>query len=535
MPSEPRSSAVELASSHLITTCATFAAIATFVGIGSEIVPGSLGIDPASFADHAGLLTAFILNIAVIIFGWRRSRDLGIALAANAEAERRAHENANSDHVTGLANRRKLVRALELLLEQPSPHGILILLDLDHFKKVNDLYGHAAGDQLLQFVGGTLRAHVPDEACCARLGGDEFAVLMPGRFTAEAVDSITAAMVARLGEPVRLEHVVAHVSASLGVSTIDLSVASAETAMRRSDIAMYEAKRLGRNRFVWFEPEMERELDLRNALEEEMRAGITRGEFVPFYQPLINLGSGELKGFEVLARWQNPQRGMLEPTEFIPIAESSGLISALSAHVMRSALLEAKDWPNALNLAVNLSSVQFKDPQLAQRILKLLAETGFPAGRLELEITESALLESRELAVATVESLKNSGISISLDDFGTGYASLTQLKSLPFDRIKIDRSFVSALLTDDQSNAIVTTIAGLGHSLKLPITAEGVESEGVRARLEALGCSDGQGWLFGQAIPGAGVRQLLAGQLPDNVATGEALSALPPKAGRSAA
>jgi diguanylate cyclase (GGDEF)-like protein len=530
MHSEQRSSAVELASSHLITTCATFAAIATFVGLGSEILPGSLGLDPSSLADHAGLVTAFILNIAVIIFGWRRSRDLGIALAAHAEAERRAHENANSDHVTGLPNRRKLVHSLELLLGETTPDGILILLDLDHFKKVNDLYGHATGDSLLQFVGETLRASVPANSCCARLGGDEFAVLMPGRFAPDAVDAIAATIVARLSEPVRLDNVVAHVSASLGVSKLSGAVPTAEAAMRRSDIAMYEAKRLGRNRFVWFEQDMEMQLDFRNALEEEMRAGIALGEFIPFYQPLISLASGDLKGFEVLARWQNPRRGTLEPTEFIPIAESSGLISALSAEVMRQAFLEAKEWPAELSVAVNISPVQFKDPQLAQRILKLIAETGFPAQRLELEITESALLESRELAVATVESLKNSGISISLDDFGTGYASLTQLKSLPFDRIKIDRSFVSALLTDDQSNAIVSTIAGLGHSLKLPITAEGVESEGVRARLEALGCSDGQGWLFGQAIPGDGVRALLARKGSEGPAMGEE-----PESGRSAA
>jgi diguanylate cyclase (GGDEF)-like protein len=510
MPSDQRSSAVELASSHLITTCATFAAIATFVGIGSEIVPGSLGIDSSALVDHAGLVTAFILNIAVIIFGWRRSRDLGVALAANAEAERRAHENAYSDHVTGLANRRKLVRSLEALLENGRPQGVLILLDLDHFKKVNDLYGHAAGDALLAFVGETLLAQVPANACCARLGGDEFAVLMPGQFEAEAVDVIAGAIVARLALPVHLGGIVAHISASLGISALEGQIGTAESALRRSDIAMYEAKRLGRNGFVWFDREMEQQLELRNALEEEMRAGIVAGEFVPFYQPQISLTTSELKGFEVLARWNNPRRGTLEPTDFIPIAEASGLISALSIEVMRRAFIEARAWPADLMVAVNISPLQFKDPDLAPRILQLLTETGFPARRLELEITESALLEARDLAVAAVESLKNSGVSISLDDFGTGYASLTQLKSLPFDRIKIDRSFVTALLTDDQSSAIVSTIAGLGQSLKLPITAEGVESEGVRARLEALGCSDGQGWLFGQAIPGERVQQLLA-------------------------
>jgi diguanylate cyclase (GGDEF)-like protein len=530
MKSDQRSSAVELASSHLITTCATFAAIATFVGIGSEIIPGSLGIDPSVFVDHAGLVTAFILNIAVIIFGWRRSRDLGVALAAHAEAEQRAHESAYSDHVTGLANRRMLVRQLEDLLAV-SGRGALILLDLDHFKKVNDLYGHGTGDRLLAFVGETLRAEAPASSCCARLGGDEFALLMPGKMDRAEIERIAASIVARLSEPVRLDSVVAHVSASLGVSELDGATDSPETALRRSDIAMYEAKKLGRNGYAWFTRELERQLDRRNELEEEMRAGIDAGEFIPFYQPQISLATGELKGFEVLARWHNPRRGTLEPTEFIEIAEASGLISALSNEVMRRAFVEAREWPVELSVSVNISPVQFKDPQLAQRILKLLTETGFPPSRLELEITETSLLEARDLAVATVESLKNSGISISLDDFGTGYASLTQLKSLPFDRIKIDRSFVSALLDDDQSNAIVSTIAGLGQSLRLPITAEGVESEGVRERLEALGCSDGQGWLFGHAIPANEVKRLLA----DHREAREAGDETPPKQGRSAA
>src|SRR3569623_358073 len=205
MKSDRRSSAVELASSHLITTCATFAAIATFVGIGSEILPGSLGLAPTTLADHAGLVTAFILNIAVIIFGWRRSRDLTAALSANAEAEQRAHESAYSDHVTGLANRRMLVRRLDELLHTPGREAILILLDLDHFKKVNDLYGHGIGDRLLAFVGETLQAQEPGDACCAWLGGDEFAILIPGPSDREAIEAMAEAIVTRLRAPVRLE------------------------------------------------------------------------------------------------------------------------------------------------------------------------------------------------------------------------------------------------------------------------------------------------------------------------------------------
>jgi EAL domain-containing protein (putative c-di-GMP-specific phosphodiesterase class I) len=216
---------------------------------------------------------------------------------------------------------------------------------------------------------------------------------------------------------------------------------------------------------------------------------------------MMELSSGDVTGFEVLARWNHPTRGVVEPDEFIPVAEATGMISDLSFSVMRAALLRALSWQQ-VTIAVNISPVQFKDPLLAQRVIKLLNETGFPAGRLELEITESAILEDRTMALSIIESLKNYGIRISLDDFGTGYASLSQLRDLPFDRIKIDRSFVASLLDDKQSNAIVHAIATLGKSLHLPITAEGVETETVHRRLQELGCSDAQGWLFGRAIPG---------------------------------
>ena len=278
---------------------------------------------------------------------------------------------------------------------------------------------------------------------------------------------------------------------------------SAEESLRRSDIAMYAAKRAGRNCQIWFDQRMERELIARTRLEEEIRDAIEAGEFVPFYQPQIDLGTGQLTGFEVLARWQSPAKGLLEPADFMVIAEASGLISELSLSVMGQAFLEARNWPSNLKIAVNVSPIQFRDLRLAERILKLLTETNFPASRLEVEITESSFLEDRESALTTVESLKNMGVTISLDDFGTGYASLSQLQALPFDRIKIDKSFVASLLSDPQSDAIVNTILSLGRALNLPITAEGIEDDGTRDRLCVLGCSDGQGWLFGKAVSGA--------------------------------
>jgi diguanylate cyclase (GGDEF)-like protein len=386
----------------------------------------------------------------------------------------------------------------------------LLLLDLDHFKRVNDLYGHATGDRLLATCSSIIREEVPSGACAARLGGDEFAILLHG------AEEVTAERVAqnilrRFAEGLVLGDTFAHVSASIGGSLVQHQQVQPEEALRRSDIAMYEAKARGRKRFVWFDKTMETALNKRNELEADIRAGVDAGQFVPYYQPLVHLNTGEIKGFEVLARWQHPRLGVVQPESFVPLAEASNLIGDISFSVMRQAFIQAKSWPDAITLAVNVSPVQFKDPLLASRVVQLLTATGFPAQRLEIEITESAIFDDGQLALETVESLKNSGIRISLDDFGTGYASLTQLRAIPFDRIKIDRSFVACMLEDQQSGAIVSTIAKLGGSLCLPITAEGVETEAVRKVLQRLGCSDAQGWLFGKAMPAEEAARLIGG------------------------
>lgn len=514
-------SARDLAGNHLVTSCAALAALFLFVPTGQRIISSFLA-GAASPGIDRPLAIGFILNIAVILFAWRRSKDLHAALAANAAAERSAHDNAFVDHVTGLANRRELMRVLADASVDKA-QSKLLLLDLDFFKKVNDLHGHVVGDEVLSRVAGIIRSNVPEGSCCARLGGDEFAVLISGH-PDEDVSRSVSAMVTAIAEPLVLQTATAHVSASVGISRVEAGM-SAEDCLRRSDIAMYAAKRAGRNRQVWFDEGMERDLLARTQLEDEIRSGIAAGQFVPYYQPQMDLGTGQLIGFEVLARWHSPTRGLLEPAEFITVAEASGLISELSLSVMKQALHEAREWPGEVKIAVNISPIQFRDSQLAERILKLLAETNFPASRLEVEITESSFLEDRETALTIVESLKNMGVTISLDDFGTGYASLSQLQSLPFDRIKIDKSFVSSLLSDSQSDAIVSTILSLGRALKLPITAEGIEDDGTKDRLCRLGCSDGQGWLFGKAVSGDVVRATLGIVVEGDadVATGDPL------------
>jgi len=500
----------QLASSHLITSCAALAALFVFIPIGQRIVAAMF--DGSSSAPiNSQLTVAFLLNIAVILFAWRRSKDLQAALAANELAERTAHDNAFIDHVTGLVNRRELMRVLSDD-DLRGAGSTLLLLDLDFFKKVNDLYGHVVGDEVLKHVADVIRRCSPEGSCCARLGGDEFAVLVP---TADnkRVNSSVANIIRSIAETLTLGTATVHVSASVGISRIERGM-TPEDCLRRSDIAMYSAKRAGRNCKIWFDDRMEQELLARTQLEDEIRDAVEAGEFVPYYQPQMDLGSSHLTGFEVLARWNSPTKGLLEPSAFMDVAEASGMISELSLSVMVQALTEARDWPSHLKIAVNISPIQFRDPHLAERILKLLTETNFPPSRLEVEITESSFLEDRETALAIVRSLKNMGVTISLDDFGTGYASLSQLQSLPFDRIKIDKSFVTSLLSDSQSDAIVTTILSLGKALHLPITAEGIEDDGTKDRLSQLGCSDGQGWLFGKAVCGDTVRASLGIEPP---------------------
>jgi len=485
----------KVAASHLITTCATLAAILLFVILGAKVIPSAIGTavkDPATNA----LVAAFLLNIAIVLFGYRRARDLAETMATLKQAEKDAHFNAYTDHTTGLPNRRALLREIEGLFERADRGGTLMLLDVDNFKRVNDLYGHVAGDQLLRQVGEMLAGALPGTAFIARMGGDEFAAIIRDEKDAEdaARDAIGA-----FGRPVNVGETRTQISVSAGLVPLH-SEARPIDALRRADVAMYSVKQAGRNGYAWFDSQMELQLQARVGLEDEIRSAVECDEFVPFFQPLISLDSGELNGFEVLARWNSPRRGLVEPAEFIAIAEQSGQIGPLSMRVMEKAFVQAKDWPAHLKLAVNVSPVQFRDPQLAERIIQILTETGFPARRLEVEITEGSLLEDRAQALTILESLRNHGIAIALDDFGTGYASLSQLHALPFDRIKIDRSFITSLGQSEQAVAIVQTIAALGKTLSVPITAEGVETDSIREQMAALGCTDAQGFHFGRAV-----------------------------------
>jgi diguanylate cyclase (GGDEF)-like protein len=471
---------------------------------------------------HKSLFLAVLLlcNTTIILVGWSRYQTAIQEAASSLAAEKRAQSLASSDPLTGFFNRRAMSEATDTLLSAAQKRkrmAALLVIDLDGFKTVNDLHGHLTGDNLLRATAETIRQTFPADAILARLGGGQFAAAFS--FTASgkaAVELMINEILDQLGKPIDLAGVHIHVSASVGIALAGKECASVDALMRRADIAMHTAKKLGRSRFAWFDASMHRELQSRNAMEMDLRKGIPNGEFVPYFEQQIDLASGRLEGFEMLARWNHPEKGLVAPDEFISIAEECGLIGDLSMSIMRQAMAEARGWDNSLMLSVNISPIQLKDPWLAQKIAKLLSETGYPAERLEVEITESSLFENLDLVQAIINSLKNQGVRLALDDFGTGYSSLAHLRVLPFDRIKIDRSFISSINDNPESVAMVTAITRLADSLNFAITAEGVENELVEARLRSIGVYSAQGWHYGKPIQIQEMRALLAnkGLLP---------------------
>ena len=485
-------------------------AVAVFIGLSSWLLPSAVAkiFGAATVLDET-LSAALLLNIALILLIWRGSQVLSRQAQVADDAQRQIEIVAVKDYATGLRNRPGISQFIDEKLEG-GENISLINLDLDNFKKINDLHGHEGGDEMLKEVANRLVAVTPEQSVCARLGGDEFAVLLFGKAAGKKNALATATAIREaFAQPVAVGGSITTISASMGIYAQAEAGSGIADVFRRSDIAMYEAKKAGGDRICCFEATMEAEVQQRYKMESDMREGIPRGEFVPFYQPQYGIRGSNLVGFEVLARWNHPSGELIEPTDFIPLAETTGLIASLSFSVMRQAFVDAKQWDHSLVLAVNISPVQLSDPNLDKQIMKILAETGFPAQRLELEITESSLLEDTPLVLSTITSLKALGIRISLDDFGTGYSSMTQLKAFPFDRIKIDRSFVFTMLDNDESAAIVKSIASLATSLNVPITAEGIESDEMRGYLDQIGSMDGQGWLYGRATSKEDLMKLL--------------------------
>lgn len=502
------------------------ASIILLVGTGGAVLPQTF----AALLGEGGkpnvlLVNALLLNVALIIFGWRRYRELTREIEERRRAEARARLLAAIDPLTQCLNRRAMEEATEELRGHAAARGEAVaycMVDLDNFKQINDLHSHAAGDAVLVELCERLRSALPREARLARLGGDEFAFIMPyPAGHAERVDDLVIRLFESIAKPFRLPDLTVEMTMSIGLATdhdADGSigdVVDAASLMHRADMALYQAKKQGRNRYFWFEPSMENELRYRNQLETGIRRGLTRGEFVPFYEQQVDVESGALVGFEMLARWRSPQLGLISPEIFVPIAEEIGVINELSERLMEQAFDDAREWDDDLTLSVNISPVQLRDPWFAQRLLKKLVAAGFPAQRLEIEITESCLHENIGLVRSMIISLRNQGVRIALDDFGTGYSSFEQLRSLPFDRIKIDRSFVSELRQPGNRLKLVEAIVSLGRGLDLPLTAEGVEDEEILTALKSMGRLKAQGYFYGHPEDAEGVRARLraAGRL----------------------
>ena len=497
------------------------AAIILFVGTGGTVLPSVFDalMGYGKGPDHL-LANAMLLNIALIIFGWRRYRQLTHEISERKRAEAQARQLAEIDPLTGCLNRRSMATATDALRARANARGDAVcyaMIDLDNFKYINDMYGHSAGDRVLVKLSERIREHLTEDAVLARLGGDEFAFVMAYEpHSRRRIDDLIIRLFDHVMIPFQLGSLVIDATMSVGIATdhdeagLNPLVCNAEALMHRADIAMYHAKKQGKNRYFWFEPAMETELRFRNELEAGIRAGIERSEFVPYYEQQIDIDTGELVGFEMLARWQSPRIGLVSPEIFIPIAEEIGLIAELSEKLIEQAFVDAKAWDDRLTLSINISPVQLRDPWFAQKMLKLLVKHDFPPSRLEIEITESCLHDNIGMVRSIITSLRNQGIRVALDDFGTGYSSLEQLRTLPFDRLKIDRSFVTELHHSEGCSKIIEAVVSLGRGLDLPITAEGIESEEILQKLQAIGALKGQGYYYGGPETAAHVQDRLA-------------------------
>jgi diguanylate cyclase (GGDEF)-like protein len=377
----------------------------------------------------------------------------------------------------------------------------VLCMDLDNFKQVNDTLGHPVGDELLCAVADRLRACVREVDTVARLGGDEFAIIQSGVGNAEECEHLARRVVECVAVPYELNghHVV--VGCSAGISLAPNDGMTGEKLLKNADMALYRAKMDGRGTWRFFEPAMDASLQKRRAFELDLREAMSKDEFALFYQPIYDLRQDRISGFEALLRWCHPKRGLVPPDQFIPIAEEIGLITQLGKWALGRACEEAANWPNEIKIAVNVSAVQFRDPGLVEVLENALASSGLAPHRLELEITESVLLANSAETIATLHKLKAYGLRIALDDFGTGYSSLSYLRSFPFDKLKIDQSFVRDATATGGSKLIVRGVISLGKSLGMTTTAEGVETVEQLNQMRAEGCNEAQGFLISRPIP----------------------------------
>ena len=432
------------------------------------------------------------------------------------QAEALIRHNAEHDALTGLPNRRLFYSKASAAVAEAADGGMrcsVLLVDLDRFKPVNDIHGHATGDAILCAVASRLSASVRETDTVARMGGDEFAVLCryPRDSGAERVAALAERLVAEVSQSIGIgdDDASVTVGASIGLAEAPKDATDIERLLHFADLAMYRAKSSGRGRFCFYEPSMESELRDQAAMESDLRKAIGEGQIVPHYQPIFDLVAGKLVGFEVLARWQHPTKGAIGPDEFIPVAERLGLATDITLPLLRRACYDAAHWPKALTLALNISPLQLHEPMLPLRLLAVLSEADFPPSRIEIEITESALVGDTDAARTMLTTLRGLGMKSSLDDFGTGYSNMYHLQEMYFDKIKIDRSFVQSMQDDPEKGRIISAFVALARILELPVVAEGIETQDALDRAIEGGCSFGQGFYFSSAVPAGDVPRLL--------------------------
>jgi diguanylate cyclase (GGDEF)-like protein/PAS domain S-box-containing protein len=430
-------------------------------------------------------------------------------------AESRLAFLAQHDGLTGLPNRNLLRQQMDEVLlhsRRTAEKVAVLVLGLDNFKSVNDTLGHGIGDKLLRGVAKRLRSTLREEDVLARLNSDEFAIIQTGLARPEDAVLLSRRLLEAIADPYLLDGHSVVIGATIGIAMAPSDGEDSEKLLKNADMALSRAKSETRGTFSFFEAGMDARAQSRRKIELDLRDAIQNDVLKPYYQPLVDLSCGRITGFEALVRWPHPERGMVPPGEFIPIAEETGLINSLGVMMLRRACMDAALWPDDVRVAVNLSPAQFRTSNLLSIVMDTLKQSGLPPKRLELEITETLLLEKSAEVLASLHALRALGVRVSMDDFGTGYSSLSYLRSFPFDKIKIDQSFVRDLDANRDAQAIIRSIASLGMGLGVTITAEGVETEAELSCLRAEGCHEGQGFLFSRARPNAEVVQLLQAQ-----------------------
>jgi diguanylate cyclase (GGDEF)-like protein/PAS domain S-box-containing protein len=449
--------------------------------------------------------------------GWLATHE---DVTERVRAEEKIAHLARYDALTELPNRVSFREHVEQKLADGSPEDrfAILYVDVDEFKSVNDLLGHHVGDELLKCIASRLLECVGPNDLVARLGGDEFAIVRAGISDHADLVPFVESIYRAIRSPTDCCDNEITTDASIGIAIAPDDGSSLDQLLKNADLAMYDAKTAGRRTFRFFVPEMGARMQARRALELDLRRAFAAGDFEIYYQPLVDLNSNAVTGCEALLRWNHPMRGMVSPAEFIPLAEETGLINELGEWVLGKACADAVSWPDHVILAVNVSPVQFKSKTLALKVVAALAKSGLSPNRLELEITEAVLIRDDEEALTTLHQLRQIGVRISLDDFGTGYSSLSYLQRFPFDKIKIDRSFVNDLCSTGGSSPIVQAVVNMALAQSMSTTAEGVETEAQREILRDLGCTQMQGFLFSPAVPAKRLEEILLGQAASGVA-----------------